>query len=377
MRAVGPASSNRTRKLGAARRGGLGRRVDARVLGAGRHPRSAGAGRFGQPSSVSMVTRRVALVRCGLAVQPDPHDRSASNTTRPTTSGSSSSAAWVRASSSWWRTSASDPARAPLAVPGLGRAVGLDRHVVRVDLGRDAVEQDPPLAPDGRGDRRAAPGQQARGDRLDDRAADLAADLLAAIGDLERDRQDRLGAARSTAGTSGRTGSGTSGARPPGRSARRSSRPGRGRARPDRRRRAGPRPGRRAGPPGSPRRRRPGRRGRHPGSAPRSARLAEGEQDDLGERRQPVDRAVRVGRSPRSRRGPRRPRRSTAGPAGSSPRAVGDLGQPGRPRRVEVVDVRPLVLDLLAEVGQADAGPRCAVERGHGSGTLSGLMAAA
>ena len=51
-----------------------------------------------------------------------------------------------------------DAARAPLAVVRLGRAVALDRDVVRVDLGADAVEQDPPLAPDGASARPAARG---------------------------------------------------------------------------------------------------------------------------------------------------------------------------------------------------------------------------
>ena len=68
---------------------------------------------------------------------------------------SSSSAACVRASSSWWRTSARSRER-PTCSRLPRRALELDRHVVRVDLGADAVEQDPPLAADGR--RRAAAG---------------------------------------------------------------------------------------------------------------------------------------------------------------------------------------------------------------------------
>ena len=89
-----------------------------------------------------------------------------------------------------------DPARAPLAVDRLGRAGRLDRHVVRVDLRPHAVEQDPPLAPDGG---RGGPGPGRRrtrtlGQRLDDRAAELGADLLAALGDLEGCREDRLAA---------------------------------------------------------------------------------------------------------------------------------------------------------------------------------------
>ena len=83
-----------------------------------------------------------------------------------------------------------DAARAPLAVVRLGRAGSLHGDVVRVDLRGDAIEQDPPLAPDGLRARRAGPA--AGGELLDDRAADLAADLLAAVGDLERGGQDRF-----------------------------------------------------------------------------------------------------------------------------------------------------------------------------------------
>ena len=87
-----------------------------------------------------------------------------------------------------------DAAGAPLAVDRGRGALDLDRDVVRVDLGPDAVEQDPPLAPDRRrrGGRVAAP-QEQLGERLDDRAAVLAADLLAALGDGERGGEDRLG----------------------------------------------------------------------------------------------------------------------------------------------------------------------------------------
>ncbi len=43
-----------------------------------------------------------------------------------------------------------DAARAPLAVERLGGRLALDRDVVRVDLGADAIEQDPSLTPDSR-----------------------------------------------------------------------------------------------------------------------------------------------------------------------------------------------------------------------------------
>ncbi len=41
-----------------------------------------------------------------------------------------------------------DPAGAPLAVDRLGRPGRLDGDVVRVDLGPDAIEQDPALPSD-------------------------------------------------------------------------------------------------------------------------------------------------------------------------------------------------------------------------------------
>ena len=85
-----------------------------------------------------------------------------------------------------------DAAGAPLAVVRLGRAVALDGHVVRVDLGPDAIEQDAALAADGLGPGPA--GEETRGQLLDEGSADLAADLLAAVGDGQRRREDRLGA---------------------------------------------------------------------------------------------------------------------------------------------------------------------------------------
>ena len=87
-----------------------------------------------------------------------------------------------------------DAARAPLAVDRLGATVDLDRHVVGVNLGANAVEEDPPFAPDrSRRDARP-PGRQARCQRFHDRATDLLADLLAALGDGDRGHEDRLGA---------------------------------------------------------------------------------------------------------------------------------------------------------------------------------------
>ena len=95
-----------------------------------------------------------------------------------------------------------DPPRAPLAVDRLGGAGGLDGDVVRVDLGPDPVEQDPPLAADGGpGDESRPAADESLGELLDDRAAELGADLLAALGDLERCGEDRL--APSALGTFG------------------------------------------------------------------------------------------------------------------------------------------------------------------------------
>ena len=114
------------------------------------------------------------------------------------------------------------------------------------------------------------------------------------------------------------------------------------------------RPDRRAGPPGCPRTRPRARRARRPGT---SRRLPEGEQHDLRERRQPVDRPVRVG-------DPRRPRRSRGrwrrhGPGRSASSARWRWTRPGgRARRREVLDVRPLVVDLLTELGEQRRTPR-------------------
>ena len=65
----------------------------------------------------------------------------------------------------------------------------------------DPVEQDPPLAADRVGP--DAAGEELRGQLLDERAADLAADLLAAVGDRQRRGEDRL-RARAFVGVAGR-----------------------------------------------------------------------------------------------------------------------------------------------------------------------------
>ena len=92
-----------------------------------------------------------------------------------------------------------DAARTPLAVPRLGGSVALDRDVVGVDLGTHAIEQDAPLAPNG-----ALPDpsrQEAFGQGLDDRPAQLVTDLIAVVGDLQRDRDVALKVLRSELST--------------------------------------------------------------------------------------------------------------------------------------------------------------------------------
>ena len=236
----------------------------------------------------------------------------------------SSSAAWRRASSSWFRTSALMP-RAPHLQSHASLAAGrLHGQVVRVDLGGDAVEQDPPLA----ADRPAAGGPRRRrrgpGSAPPRTPRGTGAGLSPRPATSRRRGEDAPRRAR---------GPGASGPedrredRPPGpgsddspfMTARAMSRCGvrgvRERGRPG---------GRRAGRPGSPRRRRCGRPARRPGSAssalpgPGGGRPAaeppasaaprapgpvaaagrgrrQGQLDDGREGRQPVDRAVRVG----------------------------------------------------------------------------------
>ena len=254
----------------------------------------------------------------------------------------------------------SDPARPPLAVPGLGPA-GQPRRSRRTGGSRPARRRTGSAARAGRPRATAGPrrARRTRGERLDDRAADLAADLLAAVGDLERDRQDRLGRARARpAGTSrpNRLGNirrhAAGSVRSPfitarartrsGRSASASSAAGAGHERVGLDRRVDDRPtvaGRvlEAHPgPLSPARR--GRAGRPGGTSTASRSPGAGR------------------RSPRSRRSPRRSPSIDRRIGRLVAAAVGDLGQPGRPGLVEIVDVGPLVLDLLAEVGQGAVG---------------------
>ena len=272
-----------------------------------------------------------------------------------------------------------DPARAPLAIPGLGSAGNLDRHVVRVDLGRDPVEQDPPLAPDGRGAGCAASGQQPRRDRLDDRAAELAADLVAAIGDLERDRQDSLGRGQPV-----------------------------GRYVPAEQAREHPAPRRRVGPLAV-----------HHGAGEEALGRTDIGQQGRGSGHERIRLDRRVDDCPAISRGVLKPHRAQPGsPRASSTTwgnvdsqsiarcgssiasiseiglvdrghdirtgriagpAVGDLGQPSGPRRIEVVDIRPLILDLLAEVGQPTLGLECPaneVTHGDAVGAHGGSLAA-
>ena len=192
-------------------------------------------------------------------------------------------------------------------------ALALDRHVVGVDLRRPPVEQDPALATD-----RVRPlREQPLGHRLHDRAAELAPRLLAAIGHLERRGEDRLGPVadrrRRAAAPPARTASGTSSATASG-SVRLAvhRRPGEQPLGGRRRRRAAPRRGPRAGPPGCARRRPPVRPGCASMNRISSASPMRRERD-LGQRRQPVDRPVRVGDPTPPRRRAPRSRSSAAG----------------------------------------------------------------
>ena len=224
-----------------------------------------------------------------------------------------------------------DAAGAPLAVVRLGRAVALDRHVVRVDLRADPVEQDPPLATDGF----AAPTRRARSRAvtlLDERAAQLAADLRRRgrrlASDASRIASDRAISSRR---------------RSPPSEQRREHRPpavGIGRLTVHDRPRQDPLGGRRIGeqrrrardrrvPPGSRRRRPPAHPARRPGT---SRPLPDGDQHDLRERRQPVDGAVRVV-DPADLVDGAVDRRAASSGRSSSPRAGDDLLEARRARR--------------------------------------------
>ena len=217
--------------------------------------------------------------------------------------------------------------------------------------------------------RRADPtGQELRGQLLDERATDLAADLLAAIGDRERRLEDRLRADPLTAGAAGRRPEQGREHRPPpvgvGRLAvhhrpRQQSLSGASR------RRAASRSGRPVGRPGSRRRRRPARPGRRPGT---SWSLAKRDEDDLREGGQPVDGPMRVDDPARSHRWRRRPRATPRLRSAASPRAATSASSRSRHAAGQVVDVRPLVLDLLAEFGERDVRVEGAVD-----GSLDGL----
>ena len=289
------------------------------------------------------------------------HDRRASKTTSATASRSSSSAACVRASSSWWRTSALMP-RAPhlqsYASAAPSRSTVTSYGWISA---ADAVEQDPSLAPD-RGRARPAGARSCAGQLLDDRAADLAADLLAALGDRQRRLEDRLGARAARPRRRVAAGPNSVGniVRQPSASvvspfitARASTRwagvasaSSVGGAR-DQRIRLDPGVDDRARVPR--------------GVLEPHGRSPSGDEDDLRERRQPVDGAMRVGRSG-AISSIARSIAAAGHPAGaSSPRGRRRLE--ARPPRVgQVVDVRPLVLDLLAELAERGVGVEGAVE---------------
>jgi len=74
-----------------------------------------------------------------------------------------------------------DAPGAPLAVVRLRPLVRLESHVVWMDLRPDTVEQDPPLASNGR----RTTTQERFSDRLHDSATDLRADLVATLRDAQ------------------------------------------------------------------------------------------------------------------------------------------------------------------------------------------------
>lgn len=83
-----------------------------------------------------------------------------------------------------------DAPGAPLAVVDLGPGAQLNRHVIRVDLSGNAVEEDAALPTD---PLRWDPSrQQPRRQLFDDRSPKLAPRLLAPVRDLERRREEAL-----------------------------------------------------------------------------------------------------------------------------------------------------------------------------------------
>ena len=277
------------------------------------------------------------------------HERSASNTTSPTRSVSPSSSAWVRASSSWWRTSAEMP-RAPhlqsqaSAAPSRSTVTSYGWISARTPSNRTRRSRRTAAAPTRRARSVAvsastiAPRSWSRTwsprsaiSRATARMASDADRSSGGDGRPEQRREHRHPRRRGRSLIAVHRGAGQHAL-------------GRRRVGQQRRRR-----GRRPGRPGCPRRRRRGRRGRRPGT---SRRLAQGEQHDLRVRRQPVDGSMRILDRAGSRRRPSRARSRRPG------RAARRRGRP-RPRRggharraVRSCDVRPLVLDVLAELGQ-------------------------
>ena len=147
-------------------------------------------------SSVSSVHEPRAVVSARSGARAGPRTTARRRTRRARRRArSSSSAACVRASSSWCRTSALMP-RAPhlqsyaSAAPSRSTVTSYGWISARTPSNRIRRSRRTAAVAD-------APGEQEpRGQLLDDRAADLAADLLAALGDLERRGQDGLGRAR-------------------------------------------------------------------------------------------------------------------------------------------------------------------------------------
>ena len=147
-----------------------------------------------RPASASSVSSVTTAVPCRGAVcceSRTAHEVRRSNTISPTRSGVLLVGRVAARVVELVEDVGVDPARTPLAVPRFLAAGRLDGQVVRVDLGRDAVEEHPTLAANG--GRARSPGNQHLRERLDERPPELAAHLLTA---LRRPRGWRPGAPR-------------------------------------------------------------------------------------------------------------------------------------------------------------------------------------
>ena len=109
--------------------------------------------------------------------------------------------------------------------------------------------------------------------------------------------------------------------------------------------------------------------------APSASRsLPEGEQDDLRVRRQPVDGSMRIVDRRGSSATAVRARRRSAASSSSSPRSASTASRRSRQAAVRSCDVGPLVVDVLAELGQLGIGVEGG-DRGRRPGSRCGHRA--